>query len=157
MEVERSLRVLDSAIAVFDGVAGVEPQSETVWRQADRYHIPRICFVNKLDRIGADFNRCVSMISEKLFAKPLPVQIPIGVEDTFEGAIDLIGMKALYWTVREDIDVDNRELFFAKAEAPVNPFENDGSKSNLEPGASTELINDKTQTSDALFRICDRP
>jgi elongation factor G len=110
MEVERSLRVLDSAIAVFDGVAGVEPQSETVWRQADRYHIPRICFVNKLDRVGADFSRCVSMISEKLFAKPLPLQIPIGVEDTFEGAVDLIGMKALYWTDPEGKDIDVRDV-----------------------------------------------
>ncbi len=97
VEVERSLRVLDSAIAVFDGVAGVEPQSETVWRQADRYHIPRICFINKMDRVGADFDRCVQMIRDKLFAVPLPVQIPIGVEDTFIGAVDLVSMKGLVW------------------------------------------------------------
>jgi len=97
VEVERSLRVLDSAIAVFDGVAGVEPQSETVWRQADKYHIPRICFVNKLDRIGADFDRCVGMIKDKLFAIPLPVQVPIGQEDGFRGVIDLVTMKALVW------------------------------------------------------------
>ncbi len=97
VEVERSLRVLDSAIAVFDGVAGVEPQSETVWRQADRYHIPRICFVNKMDRVGADFDRCVQMIRDKLFAVPLPVQIPIGAEDTFIGAVDLVAMKGLVW------------------------------------------------------------
>jgi elongation factor G len=85
VEVERSLRVLDSAIAVFDGVAGVEPQSETVWRQADRYHIPRICFVNKMDRVGADFDRCVQMICDKLFACAAAVQIPIGAEDSFIG------------------------------------------------------------------------
>jgi elongation factor G len=97
IEVERSLRVLDSAIAVFDGVAGVEPQSETVWRQADRYHIPRICFVNKMDRIGADFERCLAMVRSKLFAQPVPLQIPIGAEDKFSGVIDLVQMKALYW------------------------------------------------------------
>ncbi len=97
IEVERSLRVLDSAIAVFDGVAGVEPQSETVWRQADRYHVPRICFVNKLDRIGADFEMCLRMIKEKLFAEPLPLQIPVGVESSFVGVIDLVTMKMLLW------------------------------------------------------------
>jgi len=110
MEVERSLRVLDSAIAVFDGVAGVEPQSETVWRQADKYHIPRICFVNKLDRIGADFERCLVMIREKLFATPVALQIPIGVEDTFEGAIDLIHGKAFYWVDEEGSEVEEREV-----------------------------------------------
>ena len=95
MEVERSLRVLDGAIAVFDAVAGVEPQSETVWRQADRYGVPRICFVNKMDRVGADFFRCVSMIKDRLKAKPVPVQIPIGAEDGFKGIIDLITGRAL--------------------------------------------------------------
>ena len=110
MEVERSLRVLDSSIAVFDGVAGVEPQSETVWRQADRYHIPRICFVNKMDRIGADFDRCLLMIRTKLFAIPLPVQLPIGVEDTFEGVIDLVTMKALYWMDLEGREMQERDI-----------------------------------------------
>ena len=90
MEVERSLRVLDGAVAVFDAVAGVEPQSETVWRQADRYGVPRICFVNKMDRMGANFDRCVAMIHDRLKAKPIPLQIPIGAEDKFEGIIDLI-------------------------------------------------------------------
>lgn len=98
MEVERSLRVLDSAIAVFDGVAGVEPQSETVWRQADRYQIPRICFVNKMDRVGADFDRCLAMIKDKLYARPLPLQVPMGAEDRFTGVIDLIRMKSIVWT-----------------------------------------------------------
>ena len=90
MEVERSLRVLDGAVAVFDAVAGVEPQSETVWRQANRYNVPRICFVNKMDRIGANFDRCVDMIKDRLKAKAVALQIPIGSEDKFEGVVDLI-------------------------------------------------------------------
>lgn len=90
-EVERSLRVLDGGVVVFDGVSGVEAQSETVWRQADRYHVPRICFVNKMDRIGANYDRTISMIEERLHAKPLPIQLPLGTEDAFEGVIDLIG------------------------------------------------------------------
>ena len=97
-EVQRSLRVLDGGIVVFDGVAGVEPQSETVWRQADRYGVPRICFVNKMDRIGASFERTIQMIIERLGATPLPVQLPIGREDTFKGIIDLIEMNALTFT-----------------------------------------------------------
>ncbi len=97
VEVERSLRVLDGAVAVFDGVAGVEPQSETVWRQADKYKVPRICFVNKLDRTGASFDRCISMIKDRLRAKPLVLQIPIGAEADFIGVVDLIQMKALVW------------------------------------------------------------
>ena len=97
VEVERSLRVLDGAVAVFDGVAGVEPQSETVWRQADRYHVPRICFINKLDRTGAEFHRCVEMIITRLHAIPLVLQIPVGTEADFRGVIDLVAMKALLW------------------------------------------------------------
>lgn len=97
IEVERSLRVLDGAVAVFDGVAGVEPQSETVWRQADKYNVPRICFVNKMDRIGANFYRCVDMIKTKLGASPLVIQLPIGSEKDFKGIIDLISMKAIIW------------------------------------------------------------
>ena len=97
VEVERSLRVLDGAVAVFDGVAGVEPQSETVWRQADRYNVPRICFVNKLDRVGAEFHRCVDMIVSRLNATPLVLQIPIGAEADFRGVVDLVRMKALVW------------------------------------------------------------
>jgi elongation factor G len=101
VEVERSLRVLDGAVVVFDGVAGVEPQSETVWRQADKYSVPRICFVNKLDRTGADFWRCVDMIVDRLGARPVPIQLPIGSEDRFEGVIDLIEMKAILY--RDDL------------------------------------------------------
>jgi elongation factor G len=97
VEVERSLRVLDGAVAVFDGVAGVEPQSETVWRQADRYSVPRICFVNKMDRVGAEFHRCVEMISDRLGATPLVIQLPWGVESDFRGVIDLVNMRALLW------------------------------------------------------------
>ena len=97
VEVERSLRVLDGAIAVFDAVAGVEPQSETVWRQADRYNVPRICFVNKMDRTGADFFRTVSMIEDRLNGTPIVIQLPLGKEADFHGVIDLIEMKALYW------------------------------------------------------------
>ena len=97
IEVERSLRVLDGAVAVFDGVAGVEPQSETVWRQADRYSVPRICFVNKLDRTGASFDKCVAMIKDRLNAVALVLQIPIGAEGDFLGVVDLIAMKALTW------------------------------------------------------------
>jgi elongation factor G len=97
VEVERSLRVLDGAVTVFDGVAGVEPQSETVWRQADKYSVPRICFVNKLDRTGADFYRCVDMIVNRLGATPLVLQLPIGSEADFLGVVDLVGMRALTW------------------------------------------------------------
>ena len=97
IEVERSLKVLDGAVAVFDGVAGVEPQSETVWRQADKYKVPRICFVNKLDRTGADFFRCVDMIRDRLGAKPMVVQVPVGIEASLTGVVDLVKMKAQVW------------------------------------------------------------
>src|SRR5881409_1623658 len=97
VEVERSLRVLDGAVAVFDGKEGVEPQSETVWRQADKYNVPRICFVNKMDKLGADFYFTVRTISERLGARPLPIQLPIGAESGFEGVIDLVEMRALTW------------------------------------------------------------
>ncbi|MDL2272539.1 elongation factor G [Desulfovibrio sp. OttesenSCG-928-I05] len=114
MEVERSLRVLDGAVAVFDAVAGVEPQSETVWRQADRYEVPRICFVNKMDRMGADFDRCVGMIRDRLKAKPIPLQIPIGAEDKFEGIVDLIKGHAIIF------DKESKGAEFAVTEVPAN-------------------------------------
>src|SRR5690242_10251190 len=95
VEVERSLRVLDGAVAVFDAVAGVEPQTETVWRQANKYSVPRFCFVNKMDRIGADFQRCVEMIRDRLDATPAVVQLPVGVEGDFRGVIDLVEMRAI--------------------------------------------------------------
>ena len=102
VEVERSLRVLDGAVAVFDAVAGVEPQTETVWRQANKYAVPRICFVNKMDRIGADFDRAVAMIRDRLDAVAAVVQLPIGAEGHFKGMVDLIGMKALTWDETSD-------------------------------------------------------
>ncbi len=101
-EVERSLRVLDGGVVVFDAVAGVQSQSETVWRQADRYHIPRICFVNKMDRVGADFQRTVEMIKERLSARPVAIQVPIGVEDAYRGVIDLVEMKAITFSGEQD-------------------------------------------------------
>jgi elongation factor G len=96
-EVERSLRVLDGAVAVFDAVAGVQPQSETVWRQADKYQVPRICFINKMDRVGADFYHSVETIVSRLRCRPVPIQIPVGAEDQFKGVVDLVEMKALVW------------------------------------------------------------
>ncbi len=110
-EVERSLRVLDGAVAVFDAVAGVQPQSETVWRQADKYRVPRICFINKMDRVGADFFKSVQTIVDRLKAKPVPIQIPIGAEEKFLGVVDLVTMKARIWLEDtlgakfEDVDI----------------------------------------------------
>ena len=108
-EVERSLRVLDGAIAIFDAVAGVQPQTETVWRQADKYSVPRICFVNKMDRVGADFDHAVQTIRDRLEAHPVPIQIPIGSEDKLRGVVDLVEMKAILWrdeTLGATYDVD---------------------------------------------------
>src|SRR2546430_5042007 len=96
-EVERSLRVLDGAVACFDGVAGVEPQSETVWRQAEKYHVPRMCFVNKLDRTGANFEMCVDMIKDRLGARPAVLYLPIGIEGGFKGLVDLVENRAIIW------------------------------------------------------------
>src|SRR5215212_4783690 len=97
VEVERSLRVLDGAIALFDSVAGVEPQSETVWRQADKYGVPRIAYINKMDRIGADFEKSIQTMIDRLGAHPVPIQLPIGAEGDFKGVVDLIENKALVW------------------------------------------------------------
>ena len=113
IEVERSLRVLDGAVAVFCGVGGVEPQSETVWRQADTYHVPRLAFINKMDRTGADFFRVVEQISDRLGSNALPLQIPIGAEDSFSGVVDLIRMKAVHW------DMSTMGAQFEEHEVPV--------------------------------------
>ena len=126
-EVERSLRVLDGAVAVFDAVGGVEPQSETVWRQADKYRVPRICFVNKMDRVGADFQRTLTQIREKLQANPVAVQLPLGAEDGFAGVIDLVAMKAVRYrdeslgaeSVIEEIPADRLEEATAAREALI--------------------------------------
>jgi elongation factor G len=114
IEVERSLRVLDSAVALFDSVAGVQPQSETVWRQMNKYAVPRICFVNKMDRAGANFLRVIDMIRARLRANPVAIQLPIGAEEDFEGVVDLIRMKAIYW------DMDTQGMKFVYREIPAN-------------------------------------
>jgi len=120
-EVERSLRVLDGAVAVFDAVAGVQPQSETVWRQADKYGVPRICFINKMDRVGADFYHSVETIVDRLKCRPVAIQIPVGAEDQFKGVIDLVTLKARIWRDEtlgaEYDDVDVPEDLLAKAKA----------------------------------------
>jgi len=110
VEVERSLRVLDGAIAVFDAQAGVEPQSETVWRQADKYRVPRIAFINKMDKIGADFDAAVQSMVDRLFANPVPLQIPIGAESEFDGVIDLVKMKAIKWYNPEGTEYGYEEI-----------------------------------------------
>jgi elongation factor G len=117
IEVERSLRVLDGAVAVFCSVGGVEPQSETVWRQADKYRVPRIAFINKMDRIGADFFRGVSMIKDRLKANPVPIQLPVGKEDYFKGVIDLVTMKAILW------DDENLGATFRTVDIPAEDLE----------------------------------
>ena len=109
-EVQRSLRVLDGGVVVFDAVQGVEPQSETVWRQADRYKVPRICFVNKMDRVGASFERSIASIIDRLGANPISMQLPIGSESSFIGVIDLVEMKAIYWEDQEGREPIIREI-----------------------------------------------
>ena len=113
-EVERSLRVLDGAVCCFDGVQGVEPQSETVWRQADKYHVPRIAYINKMDRIGADFIRSANSIKEKLGGNACPIQLPIGAEDKFVGIVDLVKMKGIIW------DGDHNGATFNEVEIPAD-------------------------------------
>ena len=114
IEVERSLRVLDGAVAVFCAVGGVEPQSETVWRQANKYHVPRLAFVNKMDRSGADFLRVLEQMKKRLGANPVALQLPIGAEETFAGVIDLIKMKAIYW------DQDPMGVMFEEKDIPAD-------------------------------------
>lgn len=114
IEVERSLRVLDGAVVVFDSVSGVEPQSETVWRQANKYGVPRIVFVNKMDRMGANFLRVVSQIKQRLGSNPIVVQLPIGAEEEFKGVIDLIKMKAIHW------DEENKGMTFQYKDVPAD-------------------------------------
>src|SRR5688500_14201531 len=109
VEVQRSLRVLDGAVALFCSVGGVEPQSETVWRQADKYEVPRLAFVNKMDRIGADFYGAMDMMKDRLGTHAVPLQIPIGVEDKFRGIVDLVQMKALIWP--DDADATKGQVF----------------------------------------------
>lgn len=139
-EVQRSLRVLDGGVVVFDAVAGVEPQSETVWRQADQYKVPRICFVNKMDRVGANFNRTVSMIISRLRGNPIPIQYPIGSEDTFRGVVDLLTMEAQVW--------DTGDL---GAKAQIVPIPDDIAD---EAQAAREFMIEKiVETDDALMAL----
>ncbi|SVD26779.1 uncharacterized protein METZ01_LOCUS379633, partial [marine metagenome] len=140
IEVERSLRVLDGAVVVFCGSSGVEPQSETVWRQANRYEVPRIAFVNKMDRAGADFLKVVDQIKTRLGANPIPVQLPIGSEDDFKGVIDLIRKKAIYWK-EEDLGTT-----FTTNEIPEKllPLANEWRERMLESAAeANETLMDK--------------
>ncbi|MGZ8641080.1 MAG: elongation factor G, partial [Actinomycetota bacterium] len=157
VEVERSLRVLDGAVAVFDAVAGVEPQTETVWRQADRYHVPRICFVNKMDRTGADFGRTVDMMVDRLQALPLVLQLPWGTEADFKGVIDLVEMKGHVWEGEmgeewrdEDIPDDYRD---AAATARHELFERlaDHDESLME-----KFVHEEEPTIDELRRAIRR-
>ena len=124
-EVERSLRVLDGAVVVLDSVAGVQPQSETVWRQANKYNVPRMVFINKMDKIGADFDRATQTLIDRLAANPVPIQIPIGAEDKFEGIIDLVEQKAIYYKFGDELGhidktTDIPEDMKAKADESVS-------------------------------------
>ena len=140
-EVERSLRVLDGAVAVFDAVAGVQPQSETVWRQADKYNVPRICFINKMDRVGADFYHSVDTIVDRLKCRPVAIQIPVGAEEKFLGIVDLVEMKALIWRdetlgaeydtveIPEDL-VEKAKEYREKMIEAISEFDDDCSKNS---------------------------
>ncbi|MEU5892926.1 elongation factor G [Streptomyces sp. NPDC047461] len=166
-EVERALRVLDGAVAVFDAVAGVEPQSESVWRQADRYGVPRIAFVNKLDRAGADLDTAVESIRERLHPAPLVLQLPIGAEDAFRGVVDLVHMRALTWTdggdmVAADIPGDLREearrrrRLLEEAVAELHPaaLEEFCMRSTLDTRTLADALRDLTRTGDAVVVLC---
>jgi elongation factor G len=144
IEVERSLRVLDGAVAVFDGVSGVEPQSETVWRQADKYHVARLAFINKMDRVGADFSMSVDSIREKLGANPIPFQLPVGAEDQFAGVIDLLRQKAIIWPL--GADEEHRGRVFEETDIPANMVE--------EASAAREkLLEAIVETDDSLMEL----
>ncbi|MFJ9630167.1 elongation factor G [Streptomyces sp. NPDC101175] len=167
-EVERSLRVLDGAVAVFDAVAGVEPQSESVWRQADRYGVPRIAFVNKLDRAGADLDTAVASIRARLHPAPLVVQLPIGAEDGFTGVVDLLRLRALVWTdpdgpmaevpVPENLlaEARHRRRLLEEAVAELHPgaLEEFCARSTLSAGALGSALRDLTRTGDGVVVLC---
>nr|BFE50680.1 hypothetical protein GCM10017745_41070 [Saccharothrix mutabilis subsp. capreolus] len=164
-EVERSLRVLDGAVAVFDGVAGVEPQSESVWRQADRHGVPRIAFVNKMDRAGADLDAAVASIRERLHPVPLVVQLPIGAEDAFTGVVDLLRMRALVWTdglsvgpvpdaLREEAQRRRRLLEEAVAELHPAALEEFVADSTVSAGTLASALRDLTRTGEVVVVLC---
>jgi len=170
IEVERSLRVLDSAVAVFCAVGGVEPQSETVWRQANKYHVPRMAFVNKMDRAGADFLRVVEQVRERLGANPVPVQLPIGAEDEFKGVVDLIRMKAIYWAednmgttfeyadIPEDLQADAEEwrekMIEAAAEADDALMEKYFEAGDLTEEEIIQGLRQRTLSNDLVVTMC---
>ncbi len=167
-EVERALRVLDGAVAVFDAVAGVEPQSESVWRQADRHGVPRIAFVNKMDRAGADLDAAVASVRERLHPAPLAVQLPIGAEDTFTGVVDLLRMRALTWNdegeardpapvpdeLREEADGRRRLLEEAVAELHPGALEEFCDTGALSTGTLAAALRDLTRSGDAVVVLC---
>ncbi|GGX06392.1 elongation factor G 2 [Streptomyces malachitofuscus] len=167
-EVERSLRVLDGAVAVFDAVAGVEPQSESVWRQADRHGVPRIAFVNKMDRAGAELDAAVASIRQRLHPAPLAVQLPIGAEDTFTGVVDLLRMRALTWTdegeardpapvpeeLRQEAHRRRRLLEEAVAELHPRALEEFCDAGAVGTGTLTEALRDLTRSGDAVVVLC---
>jgi elongation factor G len=157
VEVERSLRVLDGAVAVFDAVAGVEPQTETVWRQANKYRVPRMCFVNKMDRVGADFDRTVAMIRDRLEATPAVIQLPIGAEGGFEGVIDLLKMKALVWGEGMGETWETREIpaaLLAGAEAARHQLVD--VVSNYDDNVMERYVSDEEITADDLRKALRR-
>lgn len=170
IEVERSLRVLDGAVCVLDANAGVEPQTETVWRQANRYGVPRLVFVNKMDKMGADFYRCVQMVHERLAAHPVPIQIPIGAEDKFEGVVDLIRMQAIYWNAEDrGMTYDSREiptdlkskatdyreqLLEAAAEADEAVMEKYLEEGDLSPEEIHEALRKRTLANEIVPTLC---
>ncbi|OPG06591.1 translation elongation factor G [Streptomyces sp. GKU 895] len=166
-EVERSLRVLDGAVAVFDAVAGVEPQSESVWRQADRYGVPRIAFVNKMDRAGADLDAAVASIRERLHPAPLVVQLPIGAEDGFRGVVDLVGMRALTWADGDDMvaeeipgalaeEAARRRRLLEEAVAELHPgaLEEFCARSALDTRTLSDALRDLTHSGDGVVVLC---
>ena len=142
------MRVLDGAVAVFDAVAGVEPQSETVWRQADKYNVPRICFVNKMDRTGADFPRCVAMMIDRLGTRPMVITWPIGAESEFKGIVDIVGMKALIW---------HDEQLGAKFDEIEIPAESQGEGEGAAPASSSRWRSKKTTSSSRPISTAQMP
>src|SRR6476661_8382355 len=153
VEVERSLRVLDGAVAVFDAVAGVEPQTETVWRQANKYNVPRMCFINKMDRVGADFFRCVDMIKDRLDATVALTQLPIGSESDFRGVIDLLEMRALVWEDGMGESYETEDIPAAlEAEADKWRQELVDVVSQFDENVLTKYVGDEPITADDLRR-----
>jgi elongation factor G len=154
IEVERSLRVLDSAVALFCAVSGVQPQSETVWRQMNRYNVPRIAFVNKMDRAGANFTRCLEQIRTRLRGNPVPIQLPIGAEDNFEGVIDLIRMKAIYWDMEtQGMKFEHREIPASlKAEAEAKRAEMIEAAAEGDDALTDKYLNGKALSEEEIKR-----